>query len=144
MGKSYVTTSYFNEDRRGVADNGSFLVTGSGNDLAVNIQALDAEIANAAFNFATSASAINGEGFSQLLGLTDVLQRRNSAEFGNVLDFAKSLFDRGESMIGQTQQAVLDAYSGAAADATRTIDNRTIIVLAIAAAVAVVAWRAAK
>lgn len=42
------------------------------------------------------------------------------------------LLDVGESLIGRTQTLVADAYSQASTDQDKTIDNRTIIVLAAA------------
>ncbi|MGE0350386.1 hypothetical protein [Hydrogenophaga sp.] len=42
------------------------------------------------------------------------------------------LLDVGESLIGRTQTLVADAYSQASTDKDKTIDNRTIIVLAAA------------
>jgi hypothetical protein len=59
-------------------------------------------------------NAAVGQGFTQLLGA------------------AESLFNRGESLIGQTQKSVADAYGMAQTDAKGTIDNRTITVLAVA------------
>lgn len=58
-----------------------------------------------------------------------------SAEtFNNLLKVAEGLFTGGERLIGQTQSAVADAYSQAQTDAKSSIDNRTIVVLGVAAA----------
>jgi hypothetical protein len=55
-----------------------------------------------------------------------------SAGFTQLLDVAEGLFSKSEGLIGQTQQAVADAYGQAQTDAKGTIDNRTITVLAVA------------
>lgn len=53
------------------------------------------------------------------------------------------LLEKSEGLIGQTQKLVADAYAQADANKSQTIDNRTIIVLALAAAavLAVYAYR---
>lgn len=63
-------------------------------------------------------NATNAQGFQQLLGA------------------AESLWNKGESLIGQTQKSVADAYVSANTDAKGSIDNKTMIVLAVAAAAA--------
>lgn len=122
--KSRSTTTYTSTDTRGVADNGSVLITGSNN--ALNIESVDSEIAKAAFDFAAASDASAAEGFDKLLQV------------------AGDVFDRGQSMIGLTQQSVLDAYAQAEADKSKTIDNRTIIILALAAAGALVLVKIGK
>lgn len=68
------------------------------------------------------------------------LANANTSEgFSKLLDASESLFDRGERMIGKTQQTVADAYTLAQTTKAGTIDNKTIIVLAIAGAATVYA-----
>jgi uncharacterized BrkB/YihY/UPF0761 family membrane protein len=62
-----------------------------------------------------------GEGYSNLLGLTERLYAKQS--------------DQATQMAGTVEKNVLDAYRNAASDATNTIDNKTIIGLAVAAVV---------
>lgn len=53
------------------------------------------------------------------------------------------LLDTAEGLIGRTQTLVADAYAQADANKSQTIDNRTLIVLALAAAAVLVAinWK---
>jgi hypothetical protein len=69
------------------------------------------------------ANATNADGFDKLLGV------------------AENLFNQSQSLIGQTQASVADAYSQASSDKSGSIDNRTIIVLAVAGAAALFAFR---
>ena len=119
--KSASTTTYSNTDKRGVADNGAFLVTGDGNALDVRVESVDADIAKAAFAAVTAADAAGAEGFGQLL------------------DLAGELFAGAGQMVEGTQAAALNAYSNATTEKAGTIDNKTIIVLGVAAAVALIA-----
>jgi hypothetical protein len=56
----------------------------------------------------------------------------NADSFTKMLDMAGDMFKRSEGLIGQTQKSVADAYSMAQADAKGTVDNRTIMVIAVA------------
>lgn len=58
--------------------------------------------------------------------------------YSKLLDTAASMFAQSEGLIGQTQKAVADAYGQAQNDKNGTIDNRTIVVLAVAGAAAIV------
>lgn len=69
------------------------------------------------------SSANQAQGFSQLLGA------------------AESLWNKSEGLIGQTQKSVADAYMAANTDAKGSLDNKTIIVLAVAGAVALFAMK---
>lgn len=70
------------------------------------------------------------------LDSVNVANAINADSFTRLLDAAENLWDRGEGLIGQTQKAVADAYSQATSDKAGTIDNRTVIVLAVAGAAA--------
>lgn len=59
--------------------------------------------------------------------------------FGKMLEISDNLFTAGHKMLSQTQATVANAYTDAATTAKGTIDNRTMIVLAVAAAGALVA-----
>ncbi len=115
MGSSSSNASTTNNtDRRLVTGEKSVGVNGSDN--TVTVQSVDAEIVGKALETVQVNDALGQEGFSKLLTV------------------AENLFNKGESLIGQTQSAVADAYSQAQTDAKSTIDNRTIIVLGVAAA----------
>jgi hypothetical protein len=79
--------------------------------------------------------------FSRALNTVDLSNATNAEGFTQLLDAAGNLFDRGEGLIGQTQKSVADAFSQAQNDKAGTIDNRTIIVLAVAGAAALFAFR---
>lgn len=73
---------------------------------------------------------------SRALDSVDVANAGMSDGFTKLLESAGALFDRGESLIGRTQTAVADAYGRAQADVKGGIDQRTMIVLAVAGAAA--------
>lgn len=115
-------------DQRQALSGGAIGVSGDGSSVVVNstTNTIDGGAIASAFGFADRTlatidkqNAIHGEGFTALLGA------------------ANDLWERGENLIGQTQKHVADAYSQAQTDKAGTIDNRTIIVLALAGAVAV-------
>ncbi len=115
MGSSSSNASSTNNiDRRLVTGEGSLGVAGDGNTVTVN--SLDEGIVTKALETVQVNDALGQEGFSKLLTV------------------AENLFNQGQGLIGQTQAAVADAYSQAQTDAKSTIDNRTIVVLGVAAA----------
>lgn len=73
---------------------------------------------------------------TRALNSINVNNATNAEGFQSLLNAADSLWNRGEKLIGQTQQSVADAYRTAQTDAKGTIDNKTIIVLAVAGAAA--------
>lgn len=115
MGSSSSNASSTNNiDRRLVTGEGSLGVAGDSNVVTVNT--LDGGIVTEALKTVQINDALGQEGFSKLLTV------------------AQDLFNQGQGLIGQTQAAVADAYSQAQTDAKSTIDNRTIVVLGVAAA----------
>ncbi len=115
MGSSSSNASTTNNaDKRVVTAAGSVGVSGDKNVITVN--SLDEGIVTKALETVQVNDALGQEGFSKLLAV------------------AENLFNKGEGLIGQTQAAVADAYSQAQTDAKSTIDNRTIVVLGVAAA----------
>lgn len=115
MGNSSSNASSTNNiDRRLVTGEGSLGVAGDSNVVTVN--SLDEGIVTKALETVQVNDALGQEGFSKLLTV------------------AENLFNQGQGLIGQTQAAVADAYSQAQTDAKSTIDNRTIVVLGVAAA----------
>ncbi|CDN87489.1 hypothetical protein [Hydrogenophaga intermedia] len=55
--------------------------------------------------------------------------------YADLIDAAHNIFTQGQSLIGQTQKSVADAYAQAEADKSGALDQRTIIVLAVVVAV---------
>lgn len=109
-----------NVDKRLVVDSGVG-VTADNSTVNLSVQTTDAEIVSRALDTVDMNNATNQEGFSKLL------------------DAADTLFQRGENLIGQTQKSVADAYTLAQTTKAGTIDNKTMIVLAIAGAATVYA-----
>lgn len=75
---------------------------------------------------------------SRALDSVDVSNATLGQGYDRLLGAAERLFDRGGELIGQTQKSVADAYVRAQDTSRGTIDNRTIIVLAVAGAAAVI------
>lgn len=57
----------------------------------------------------------------------------NADSFTKLLDTAGGWFTQSQGLIGQTQKSVADAYAQAQSEAKGTIDNKTIMVIAVAA-----------
>lgn len=110
-----------NQDNRVAVQDGIGLSASSGNVINVTTTTTDAAIVGRALQTVDMSNATLGEGFEGLLAAAD------------------NLFTRGESLIGQTQKSVADAYGQAQTNKAGTIDNRTIIVLGVAGAVALYA-----
>lgn len=85
-----------------------------------------------------SVNVTDGGIVSRALDTIDLSNATNADGFGKLLEASTRLFDRGENLIGQTQKGVADAYASAQAQKTGSIDNKTIIILAVAGAAAVV------
>jgi len=99
-----------NYDQRVAVQDGVGLSASNGNVISIT----DGGIVKDALNAVNISTAVNGDGFSKLLDVT------------------QNIFNRSEALIGQTQKSVADAYSQAQTDAKGTIDNRTIMVIAVA------------
>lgn len=76
--------------------------------VAVTNNVTDGGIVSRALDSIDLANATQGEGFSRLI-------------------------DAGESLIGQTQKHVADAYASATTEKAGTIDNKTLMILGVAA-----------
>lgn len=114
------TTTTNTTDKRMVVDNGLGI---SSDSSTVTVNMVDTDIVKAALDTVTAADATNGEGFEKLLSL------------------AGSLFDAGGKLIDKTQTASLaqlETINSASNDKAGVIDQKTIIVLAIAGAAAFV------
>lgn len=123
-----------NQDNRVAVQDGIGLSASSGNvinitdggTVARGLDTVDSTISQA-IESVNLASANSTENYSTLLNST-------GDKFEMLLGAAETLWDRGENLIGQTQKAVADAWSQAQNEKAGTIDNRTIIVLAVAGA----------
>jgi len=119
--KSATTTTTNTTDKRMVVDGGSMGVTADGS--TINVTTLDSGIVQAALDTVKAADATNGEGFEGLLSLAD------------------KLFDKGGELVASSQNTALaqiEAINAASADKAGTIDQKTMIVLAVAGAAALV------
>ncbi len=128
MGKKSSTSATTSQlDGRVTQQEGTAASTNvAGRQNTVNVTMLDNGIVSKAIDAVTVSDAINADGFDKLLKT------------------AEGLFTKGEKLIGQTQSAVADAYATAQSDTKATIDNRTVIVLGIAAAGAAAAFALRK
>lgn len=110
-------------DKRQVVDNG---VGVSSDSSTVTVNVLDEGIVKAALDTVNMSDATNGEGFSQLLGLAD------------------KLFTGAGEVVSKTQDSALSqiaSVNSAANDKRGSIDQKTIAVLGVAAAAALVLSR---
>jgi hypothetical protein len=108
-----------NIDRRQAVGNGGAGVSGDHSNLTINT--LDGGVIDRAFDTVDLNNATMGEGL------------------GKLLDTATKMFNTSEGLIGQTQAAVADAYGQAQTNKAGAIDQKTMIVLAVAAAAIVIA-----
>lgn len=125
-----------NTDKRLAVGDGGFGVSADDSVLSFNdartttINTLDGGAIAGAFDTTKRA-----------LQTIEVNNATNADGFGKLLAAAEGLFQRGETMIGQTNQHVADAYAQAQANKSGAIDNRTIIVLAVVGAAGLFALR---
>lgn len=129
-GSSSSTTHTTNIDRRVAVGDGGIGVSGDRNSIVVSDQGAISE----AFKFATNANALNGQGFTKLLDASSA----NNKDF---LSAATKIFNDGQGLIGQTQKSVADAYTVAQTTKQGTIDNKTMIVLAVAGVAALFTFK---
>lgn len=115
---SSTSTTTQNYDKRVAVETGVGL---SSDSSTVNVTTLDAGIVTKALDTVAVADATNGAGFNQLLTLAD------------------KLFTTGSKVLETTQSATLaqvQSLNTAANDQRGTVDQKTIIVLAVAGAAA--------
>lgn len=149
---SSTATSTTNIDKRMALSSG---VGVSSDSSTVNVNSLDGGAIAQALGFAGSAldsikssDATNAQGFTALLSsVNKTIDANTSAgtgaaqSFNGLLKLAGDLFATGSQMIGKTQDATLAqlaTINTAANDQKGAIDQKTIIVLAVAGAAAVV------
>lgn len=134
-GKSSSSTSTYNTDARMAIGNGGAGISGNNSSIAIT----DGGIVSRALDTVDMSNAIGAEGYKKLLDTTDNLGERQADGFSQLIDAAADMFNKSEGLIGQTQKSVADAYSTAQADKAGGFDQKTIVMLAAVAAVAVVA-----
>lgn len=142
---SSTATTTQNTDKRQVVDNG---VGVSSDSSTVTVNVLDEGIVKAALDTVSAADAVSGQGFTQLLGLADRLfvgagevSEVSGRGFTQLLGLADKLFVGAGEVIGKTQDTALSQIgqvNSAKNDAKGAIDQKTIVVLAIAGAAALV------
>lgn len=126
--KSSQSTTTQNTDKRLVVNEGMGISSDS-STITVNNESVDADIVTRALDTVASADATAGAGFERLLGL------------------AETLFTGAGEMIDKTQTASLsqlETINTAANDERGAIDQKTIIVLAVAGAAALVMTKGKK
>lgn len=133
--RSSTETDNFNIDRRVATDAGSVGVSGDNNSIVM--QSMDKDVAIKAIDS-------NANSYTSLLNSANAMFNTNSGQTSKLIDAATQMFNTSEGLIGQTQKSVADAYSTAQAEKSGTIDNKTIVVLAVAGAVAAFAFAGRK
>lgn len=119
-GSSKSSNDTLNTDKRNSVQTGNAI---SGDDATLTINTTDGGITSRALDSFDKGSALNGQGFTQLLTA------------------ASGMFDKSQGLIGQTQAAVADAYGQAQLTKQGSIDNKTLIALAAAAVVGLVIFK---
>lgn len=138
-GSSSSTTSTENSDKRLAVSSGAG-ITGDNSSISVYSTSTDSGLVSRALDSVDAANAVNAEGFENLLNAStknySVTVGSQTQGFSQLIGAAERLFNQGQNLIGTTQKSVADAYSQAQVNKSGTIDNRTIIVLAVAGAAA--------
>lgn len=133
-GKSSSSQATSNYDKR-VAVQDGIGISGDGNGVSINTtntsttNVMDGGIVSRGLD--TVDKTISGA-----LDAVNMSSATNAEGFSSLLKAAEGLWTQGQSLIGQTQKSVADAYIQANTEAKGTIDNKTIIVLAVAGAAA--------
>lgn len=117
--KSTSNNTTINNDRRIVADANGIGVSGDG----VNVNVLDGGV------IARTLSSFDAVRAAQTDGLTSIL--------GAAKDMFKLNSEAATSNAAMVNQSVLEAYSNATTDKAGTIDNKTLIALAVAGVIVV-------
>lgn len=123
-GSSSSSSTTTNVDKRMAV--GDSAIGASAENSTVTINSVDGAIVTRALDTVDNTSVISAHGFDALLNAAD------------------KLFSKGQGLIGQTQQAVAQAYQQAQETKQATIDNKTIVVLGVAVAATVAAVAYAK
>lgn len=125
-----------NYDNRVAVQDGIGLSNSSGNSVVITDGGSTAKALDATVATVREALGFSGDTVGRAFDSLEISSATLGDGYAKLIDAASEVFDRGEGLIGQTQKAVADAYSQAQTDKAGTIDNRTIIVLAVAGAAA--------
>lgn len=131
-------------DNRVAVQDGVGLSTSNGNWIDAsrtsNYEATTNYTSNTTSNVTVTDGGLVGRGLesadkaiSGALNSVNVNNATNAEGFAKLLDTAGSWFTQSQGLIGQTQKSVADAYAQAQTEAKGTIDNKTIMVIAVAA-----------
>lgn len=112
------TTTTQSWDNRIVTESG--VVATGGSSIVATIEHMDGDIVKAALDFAANASD------------------DNSVNLGKLIDFGAELFTKGATMLQTGQDTVLSAMQSVENDKRGALDQKTVVVLGIAAAAALV------
>lgn len=116
-GSSSNSTTTTSTDKRLAIESGIGISSDS-STVNTTVNALDANIVTKALETVSGADAVAGQGFDKLLGLAD------------------KLFTGGFKSLETSQALTTAAFSQGANDTAGTLDNRTIAIVAVAAAAA--------
>lgn len=137
--KSSSSSTTNNYDKRNAVQDGIGL-SGDGSSVTVTNNITDAGIVSRALDSLDLGNANNAQGFGKLLDasgeLLGTITSSQASGFDKLIGVAADMWNQGQNLIGTTQKSVADAYSTAQSDKAGAIDNRTLIVLAVAAAAA--------
>lgn len=137
-GGSSSKQSSSNYDNRVAVQDGIGLSASNNNTVSttnqswLNVTTTDAGIVSRGLDTVDKTTAGAFEVVNDALGFGE-------STFSKLLEAQQNMFNKGEALIGQTQQIAANAYSQAHADKGGTIDQRTMIVMGVVVAVAVVA-----
>lgn len=122
-GSSSNSSDTYNTDKRNAVESGAGI---SGDNSTISIVQTDQGAISRALDSFDKSSALNGQGFSQLL------------------QTASSMFTASQAAVGQSAAAAADAYRIAQETKAGTLDNKTLIALALAGLGAVFLFTRAK
>lgn len=134
------STSNSYADQRIVNESG--LVATGGASINANISSSDPAVMQAAMNFASAADATNGVSFNGLLDAGTrnygALLDTTSGLADKLFNFADNVFKTGSDQVLSGQSALMSTVQSLKNDERGAIDQKTIVVLGVAAAAALV------
>lgn len=132
-GDSESSQSSNNYDNRTAVQDGVGLSSSNGNWIDASRTSNYEATTNYSSNTTSNVTVTDGGIVDRALDSIDVNNATNAEGFAKLLDTAGSWFTQSQGLIGQTQKSVADAYAQAQTEAKGTIDNKTIMVIAVAA-----------
>ena len=143
-GDSSSSQSSANYDNRVAVQDGVGLSSSNGNWIDASSRSHYEATTNYSSNTTSNVTVTDGglvgrglesadKAISGALNAVNVNNATNAEGFAKLLDTAGGWFTQSQGLIGQTQKSVADAYAQAQTEAKGTIDNKTIMVIAVAA-----------